>query len=80
MWRYLAAMSSTTITTIGALIDDRYRLYVRCEAGAGGTRCNHDALVDLKALAARLGRLLAVEVAVRVGVGRAGTILAMAPA
>jgi hypothetical protein len=29
-------MSSTSITTIGALIDERYRLYVCCEAASGG--------------------------------------------
>lgn len=69
-------MSSTSITTIGDLIDERYRLYVCCEAGTGGTRCNHDALVDLQALAARLGRdhgCLAADLAGKFRCARCGS-------
>lgn len=69
-------MSSTSLSTIGALIDDRYRIYICCEAAPGGRRCNHDALADLEALAARLGRdhgCLAKDLAGKFRCGRCGS-------
>ena len=69
-------MSSTSITTIGDLIDDRYRLYICCEAAPRGQRCNHDALADLDALAARLGRdhgCMAKDLAGKFRCGRCGS-------
>jgi hypothetical protein len=47
---------SISLSTIGDLIDNRHRLYICCEAKAGGQRCNRNSLADLEALAARLGR------------------------
>lgn len=45
-----------TLDTLGALIDEHYRLHIYCEATHAGLPCGHHVLADLDAIAARLGR------------------------